>query len=253
MLKMYKQLLLISLLLVSSLLFAHEETQKVALEPELFSNQAGHISYSFQLIDLEKKTLIKDSNLSIGNEKLLHFIVYDSSLTDFQHLHPIYNGKSWIIEFDLSRNGDYWIWGQGVLLRNKTEFSASNKLLIVDGLEAYPTPTELELTRTGNDSTSTITLDNTEISAKKMVMLNLKFSRTDGTTPVITNYLGAMAHVIAVTDDGDSLVHVHVMSSSNPTEGMIHATFENSGNYRLWIQFLDNNILRTIPLAIEVL
>jgi hypothetical protein len=250
--KVFKSLFLLISLIFTFALHAHEETQKVALEPELFSNNAGHISYSFQLIDLEKKVLIKDTDLTLGNEKLLHFIVYDSSLTDFQHLHPVYNGKSWIIEFDLKRNGNYWIWGQGVLTRNSTEFSASNNLEILGGLEAYPAPAELELTRTGNDSISAITLDNATITAKKTVMLNLKFSRTDGSTPLISNYLGAMAHVIAVTDDGDSLVHVHVMASK-PTQGMIHATFENAGKYRLWIQFLDNNILRVVPLAIEVL
>ncbi|MBC7714879.1 MAG: hypothetical protein H7177_16145 [Rhizobacter sp.] len=250
--KFLKLLLWVILLFATFALHAHEETQKVALEPEIFSNNAGHISYQFQLIDLEKKTLIKDSDLSVGNEKLLHFIVYDSSLTDFQHLHPVYNGKSWVIEFDLNRNGDYWIWGQGILARNKTEFSASNNLSIAGGIESYPSPAELELTRTGNDSISSITLSDIQITAKKMVMLDLKFSRTDGSAPVITNYLGAMAHVIAVTDDGDSLVHVHVMSSK-PTEGMVHATFENPGKYRLWVQFLDNNILRVVPLAIEVL
>ncbi|MDD4975884.1 MAG: hypothetical protein PHY93_16120 [Bacteriovorax sp.] len=250
--KIYSTILLVFFAIFSSSIMAHEETQKVALEPEIFSNQAGHITYTFQLIDLEKKTLIKDSDLTIENEKILHFIAYDSALKDFQHLHPTYNGKNWFIEFDLKRDGDYWIWAQGTLARNQSEFSASNKLSIMGGIEAYPLPTELELTRSGSDSVSSISLSDSKITAKKAAMLNLKFLRTDGTTPVISNYLGAMAHVIAVTDDGDSIIHVHVMNSSNTNEGMLHATFESAGKYRLWIQFLDNNVLRVVPLAIEV-
>ena len=42
------------------------------------------------------------------------------------------------------------------------------------------------------------------------------------------------------------------MNSSKINEGMIHATFNSAGKYRLWIQFVDNNILRVVPLAIEV-
>ncbi|MBC7539415.1 MAG: hypothetical protein H7281_11385 [Bacteriovorax sp.] len=250
--KLYSTILFLFLALFSSSIMAHEETQKVALEPELFSNQAGHITYEFQLIDLENKTLIKDSDLTVENEKLLHFIAYDSALKEFQHLHPIYTGKNWVIEFDLKRNGDYWIWAQGQLSRNKTDFSSSNKLSIMGGIEANPLPAKLQLTRSGNDSISSITLSSNKIIAKKEVMLNLKFLRTDGTTAIITNYLGAMAHVIAVTDDGDSITHVHVMNASKINEGMVHSTFATSGKYRLWIQFLDNNILRTVPLAVEV-
>ncbi|MFA6239133.1 MAG: hypothetical protein WC635_17470 [Bacteriovorax sp.] len=250
--KTYSTILFLFLLLFSSITLGHEETQTVALEPELFSNQAGHITYEFQLIDLEKKILIKDSDLTITNEKILHFIAYDSALKEFLHLHPTYNGKNWVIEFDMKRDGDYWIWAEGILTRTKTEFSSSNKLSIMGGIEANPLPAKLVLTRTGSDSTSAITLSNSKITAKKAAMINIKFSRTDGSVADITKYLGAMAHVIAVTDDGDSITHVHVMDSSSVNEGMIHATFKTAGKYRLWIQFLDNNILRTIPLAIQV-
>ncbi len=83
-----------------------------------------------------------------------------------------------------------------------------------------------------------------------MIMLN--FSREDGSKPNITPYLGAIAHVVAVALDGDTLIHVHPMNGRNPNEGMIHATFPTAGFYRLWIQFIDDSVLRVIPLSIEV-
>lgn len=250
--KTYSTIIFLILSIFSFSVFSHEETQKVAIEPEIFSNQAGLITYEFQLIDLEKKSLIKDTDLTVEYEKILHFIAYDSALKEFHHLHPIYTGKNWLVQLDVKRNGDYWIWAQGLLTRNKTEFSSSNRLSIMGGTEAYPVPSKLQLARSGSDSISSISLSSTKVIAKKEAMINLRFSRTDGTTPVITNYLGALAHVIAVTDDGDSISHVHVMNSSKVNEGMIHATFNTAGKYRIWIQFLDNNILRTVPLAIEV-
>lgn len=250
-----KFLTIIALLFISlfsASIVANEEAQTVALEPEIITNQAGHIIYEFQLIDLKNRTLIKDSDLTIENEKILHFIAYDSALKEFQHLHPTYTGKNWLIEFDMKKDGDYWIWVQGVLTRTKIDFSSSNKLSIMGGTEANPTPPNLVFSRTGVDSVSVITLSNSKITANKAAMLDIKFTRLDGTNANITKYLGAMAHIIAVTDNGESITHVHVMDSSTINEGMIHATFKTAGKYRLWIQFMDNNILRTVPLAIQV-
>ncbi len=84
-------------------------------------------------------------------------------------------------------------------------------------------------------------------------MLDLKFTRTDGTSAVITPYLGALAHVVATPTDGDSLIHVHPMDGNQPNEGMLHVTFPTAGMHRLWIQFIDGGNLKTIPLVVKVL
>ena len=87
--------------------------------------------------------------------------------------------------------------------------------------------------------------------AGKMAMLDLTMSRTDGSTTQLTPYLGAFAHIIATPKDGDSLIHVHPIGTG-PAQGMIHATFPAAGEYRLWVQFIDGGILKTIPLSVEV-
>lgn len=81
-------------------------------------------------------------------------------------------------------------------------------------------------------------------------MLGLKFDRTDGSSVDITPYLGALAHIVAAPEDGDSLIHVHPMNGAKPDEGMLHVTFPAPGNYRIWIQYNDSGILRTIPLVV---
>ncbi|QDK44646.1 hypothetical protein B9G69_010335 [Bdellovibrio sp. SKB1291214] len=84
-------------------------------------------------------------------------------------------------------------------------------------------------------------------------MLNFQITREDGQAPEITPYLGAFAHVIAVSPDGDELTHVHPMEGSAPNTGMLHATFPTDGDYRVWIQLIDKGELKTIPLSISVL
>ncbi|MEK7690292.1 MAG: hypothetical protein AAB425_04655, partial [Bdellovibrionota bacterium] len=101
------------------------------------------------------------------------------------------------------------------------------------------------------DGNSITTIASTKIVAKKSVMLNLSFARKDGTSPEITPYLGANAHVTAVSDDGDTFVHAHPMEHGGQL--MIHMTFPVKGTYRLWIQFIDGEELRTVPLSVKVL
>ena len=84
-------------------------------------------------------------------------------------------------------------------------------------------------------------------------MLNFTVSRVDGTAVVLTDYLGALAHVISTPTNGDALNHVHPMAASKPSTGLLHATFDDAGDYRLWIQLIDGGVLKTIPLSVTVL
>ena len=85
-----------------------------------------------------------------------------------------------------------------------------------------------------------------------MAMLTLTLSREDGSPAIVTPYLGSFAHVISTPEDGDSLIHVHPMNGSSPTQGMLHVTFPTAGFYRVWVQFIESGALKTVPLSVEV-
>lgn len=232
--------------------FSHGETEKrIMLEPELTSTSAGLITYKFQLVDTEANKLVGDSDLSVSHEKKLHLVVYDSSLNEFQHIHPEFNGSSWSVSAHFSVNGDYWVWAQGELAADGTEFSTSTKLNVSGGVVAWPTPPGLADMRSGQSGVSKVNLSLNKVSAGKMTMLDLSMTRTDGSTPQLTPYMGAFAHIIATPEDGDSLIHVHPVSAG-PAKGMLHATFPSAGVYRLWVQFIDAGNLIVIPLSVKV-
>jgi len=148
-------------------------------------------------------------------------------------------------------NGQYFLWAQGELAADGEEFSAFTRIDVVGGAPAWPAPV-LQDIRTGSDRTSKVTLSAGRIRAGRAAMLTVTIGRDDGSKPAVSPYLGAFAHVIAVPEDGDSLIHVHPMNGRKPNEGMLHATFPTAGKYRLWIQFLDAGVLKTVPLAVEV-
>lgn len=101
---------------------------------------------------------------------------------------------------------------------------------------AWPAPNLTDV-RSGVDGASKVVLSNVTLKAGRMATIDMTSLRTDGATPKITPYLGALAHVVATPDDGDSLIHVHPMNGTKPNEGMLHVTFPAKGFYRLWISF----------------
>jgi hypothetical protein len=101
------------------------------------------------------------------------------------------------------------------------------------------------------DGNSVATLSKDKLVAGRMAMLMLSFTRNDGTTPSITPYLGAMAHVTIVSSDGSALVHVHPMTAPG-NQLMLHTEFMNPGNYRVWIEFVDNHVSKTVALSVTV-
>jgi hypothetical protein len=113
-------------------------------------------------------------------------------------------------------------------------------------------PHHLDPKFTGTDAISGISLKGAErIKAGQQVMMGLEFFRTDGTKPVITPYLGALAHVVVTNLKGDQVMHVHPMQHGGHL--MLHAEFPLPGDYRLFVQFIDGGILRTIELAVRAI
>ncbi len=210
---------------------------------------ADTVAYSFQLIDGKTSQPVTDKNLVETHTKILHLVVYDKSLNEFNHVHPEFDGTLWKVDLNLPVNGSYMVWAQGETTAGE-EFSVYRSLAVVNGLtENIVQP--LGDVRTGTDGITQVELDSTTVKAGKMVMLDFTVTHTDGTAPQLSPYLGAFAHVVATALNGTELIHVHPMEAG-PTSGMLHATFPVSGEYRLWVQFIDGVDLKTIPLSVVV-
>lgn len=248
---MKKFAMLCLLALFSANAFGHGEN-RVEIESDLVTTKAGRIVYKFQLVDDETESLLGSDDLSISHEQKLHLIAYDPSLNEFQHVHPTFDGEFWNVELSFAVNGSYWIWMQGVLASDGDEFNAGTRLLVTDGSSEMPAPPQLGDKRSNRSGTSIATLSSQRLRAGQHAMLSITISRSDGSQPQLSPYLGAFAHVIGVPTSGDSLLHVHPSSTNKPDQGMLHVTFPKAGFYRLWAQFIDGGELKTIPLSVQV-
>jgi hypothetical protein len=232
--------------------YGHGGASRVEMDPLVVGAvPPGALTYSFELLDDQTHKPLGDDDLSISHEKKIHLMVYDAALREFQHVHPEFKDGVWQVNLDFTVAGEYWIWAQG-RLKDGADFSVTARLRVEGGQAAWPLPPELRDTRTGAADFSVATLDSVSLRAGQMAMPNLTLTRNNGTEPQLTPYLGAFAHVMAVHSDGQTLVHVHPIATGRPNVGMLHMTFPKSGLYRLWVQFIDGGVLRTVSLAVEV-
>jgi hypothetical protein len=251
--KLNKFILLFTMTLTSAA-FGHGdgEESRIAIEPNINkSAQAGLISYQFELVDTKTRTVIGPNDLNIVHEKPTHIFIFDTSLQEYHHLHPEFKNGVWESTLKLERNGKYQVFVQGELKADGEEFTSPTNFSIVGGQNAHPLPPLLGHTSSGTDGASIVTLTG-RAKAGKMAMLTLHFSRTDGQKPIIENFLGAKAHVVATPSDADTLLHVHPMEGDSDNQLMIHVTFPAKGEYRLWIQFQDRGELKTVPLSAKI-
>ncbi|MGZ3687765.1 MAG: hypothetical protein ACXWP5_05025 [Bdellovibrionota bacterium] len=212
---------------------------------------AGAIHFQFKLKDTETGKELTDKDLLIEHERILHLFFFDPALVEFHHVHPSYDGAVWSVDLDVPVNGDYWVWTQGQLAQDQTDFTAGARQFIDGGAPAH-VPQALKDIRTGSDGNSVLALSATKIKAKQMVMPVLTVTHKDGTPPALTNYLGAKAHILIVTHDGDAVIHTHPMDMPNPNQLMIHSVFPEAGPYRVWVQFVDGGELKTVALSVIV-
>jgi hypothetical protein len=239
--------------LSSNAVLAHPTDERVSIEKDSQATvTAGKIEFTFEMVDDLKKVPVTDVDLNIGSEKILHAFFFDPALKEFRHEHPIFKDSKWTVSTDLMVNGNYWFWVQGQLKVDGADFSSKERLNVLGGASENAVE-EIGDVRTAVDGVSRATLGSAIIKAKQMVMLPITFSRTKGNgTPKITPYLGEPAHLVVVSDDGDSLIHAHPMGGMSPNDMMAHLNFPEAGNYRIWLQFIDDGVLRVLPLAVQV-
>ena len=224
---------------------------RVVIQPEIQKEmKAGEIQYKFKLHDSKTKKYLTDKDLVETHTKILHFIAYDAAKKEFNHVHPEFKDKMWTVNLNFAVNGDYFFWAQGEL-KDETAFSIFIKTKVVGGNKENPIETLKDI-RTVTKDRTVLTIDPGEVQSGKMVMLNFKITRDDGKSPAITPYLGAFAHVIAVSPRGNDLIHVHPMQSEKPNTGMIHATFPIIGVYRIWVEMMDHGVVKSMPVSIAV-
>ncbi|GAB2687651.1 hypothetical protein GCM10027018_07830 [Paenibacillus thermoaerophilus] len=100
-----------------------------------------------------------------------------------------------------------------------------------------------------------VTLVNDHPEAGKDFELN--FRLTDAKTKeAITDlepYLGAVGHVVILSENTEQYLHVHpIDEKAQGPEAKFATTFPNNGLYKIWAQFQRDGKVLTVPFVVEV-
>tara|TARA_Y100000768_G_scaffold387007_1_gene376914 strand:- start:2727 stop:3530 length:804 start_codon:yes stop_codon:yes gene_type:complete len=227
-----------------------KQQKRTSLELQLSETNfnAGRNNLQFRLVSSSGEEY-DDDDLVLKHEKKIHLILFDVSLSEFRHLHPIYEKGLWQVDFNLARNGEYYVWAEGKIKGSNHSFSVSSKLNLQGGSVALPRNDHLNEKRSGENDKSVVMLSDDRLVANHDATLSFQFDRTDERKPSLSTYLGEYAHVLVSDLDGQ-IIHAHPMNHG--AQFVIHTKFPKSGDYRIWIEFIDYGKLKIIPLNVRV-
>ncbi len=188
----------------------------------------------------------------ILHEKLVHLIVVRDGLDEFAHLHPDVDSSGMITtQFAFPKSGKYRLFADHQP-QGKPQGLATGEVNVSgndDQAAALVPTTSPEVTigeikvhiaiRTGEQET------------------NVQFHFVDGDGKPVSDlqpYLGAMGHLVIISQDGSEYVHAHPLSEARTApEGAVEfaAHFPKPGIYKAWGQFQRNGTVFTVPYVLK--
>ena len=192
---------------------------------------------AFRLIDKASGHPLTPQALATTYTHKLHTMVVDRSLTDYQHLHPVYDAQSGLFtcEFTPRLQQPYRMWQdftrQGdaspTYLKTDLPHGASYSLPpIVQPTQAF----------TANGLQVEIYSDQ-PLEAGQSSILTLKLTEANGRPARLGPIMGAYAHLVGFSRDGEHLIHCHPMTTA-PDSGILQFDVapEHAGLTKFFLQ-----------------
>jgi hypothetical protein len=190
--------------------------------------------------------------LDLVHEMKFHLFIMSRDLSYFAHEHPEQaRGGSLVWEHTFPFGGEY------VLFQDYTPTGSGHQLgrqvISVAGKEQAPVRLGKEdLVWEGNGYQVTLS---SEVPLKADTGLELKASVLREGKPVtdLDNYLGALSHVVIVSEDASEFVHVHPMESATKGPDIrLHTKFPGAGMYKVFMQFKHQGKVQTASFVVAI-
>jgi Heavy metal binding domain len=187
----------------------------------------------------------------VVHEKLFHLFIVSQDLEYFAHLHPQLNGSVFRLETALPRPGTYRLLADFYPTGGTPQLTP--KTISTEG---YTAPLETSIPHLAADLTpkrsenleAELKLDPPQPIAGKKAMLFVHLTPADGIEP----YIGAWAHLLAVSDDLVDTIHEHPFIANGGPDMQFNIFFPREAMYRVWIQFQRKGVVNTVCFTIPV-
>ena len=188
-----------------------------------------------------------------NHEKQLHLIVVRRDLAGYQHVHPVMaDDGTWSVPVDLNA-GDYRVFADFMPAGGEAVTLGAD-LHVAGRYDPQSLPPAAKTAAVGG-YTVTVSGDPT---ANEPSTLTFSVSRNGKPVADLQPYLGAYGHLVALRASDLAYLHVHPMGE--PGDGKtpagpdiaFGATIPTSGDYRLFLDFKHENVVRTAEFTLSV-
>lgn len=243
----------------------HNQTQNSS-NHEADHQNSTKVSYSFKEGKAEAKRdttiqiQIKDKNgvpiqkFDTTHEKKLHLIAVSKDLSYFSHIHPEWRGNGLFeVKTQFPSGGQYKLYSDFVPTGGSP--ATKSEWINVDGQTAPVVSVQPDSKLTKSIAGKEITLSLNQLQAKRETTLNFHIKDENSKKPItdLQQYLGAVGHVVILTEDANEYLHVHPMEEkATGPNAKFMTTFPKSGIYKIWGQFQHEDKVITVPFVVKV-
>jgi DMSO/TMAO reductase YedYZ heme-binding membrane subunit len=259
----------------------YNETKTTSMAPQPHNTKRYSVSFNPQdIIQVGKETKLKFKVFDASNgapislfatnyEKPAHLVIVDSSLTQFEHIHPNLINKEFTIPFTFNKPGYYHLYLDFLPYGDVEQQFAFTLPVGNNSAPILPSITnDTEFTKQVEDymvsfkSEGDITSQNLTLGKTKFEF-TLSDAQTQQPLTTIQPYLGAFGHLVMIQRETYEYVHVHPTTMSPPKEtdvGGPTISFNpiglngiiKPGPYILYAQFKHNDNITIATFAIQV-
>ena len=205
--------------------------------------------------------------LDIHHEKKLHLMVVSTDLDYFEHVHPEYNGKDYLItvigkdeeftkkrglnETEFVEGGDYIMYLDYVPSGGSGQHDEIR--LSVDGTARKNVPLGDQRLVWEDAGYKVVLSADKDFTMNTSIELKVHIEKDGKPLTNLDKYLGALAHMVVISEDTEQCLHVHPMDS--PTNGpdvLLRTSFPKAAKYKVFMQFNHDGVVRTTNYVVDV-
>lgn len=198
------------------------------------------ISTNVELISNEDNKPVLPSELNLDHTKMIHVLIFDETLADYQHVHPVPTNKPGVYTFEWTprKKSQYKAWISFIPLETGQE-----EFMVVDLGSLSKNPQKVvkatNLTSTVDGIHFTLSLDSPEIIKGKPTSGKIFITDEKGNPfSQLEPLLGSFLHIVALNEDFKSISHIWPEGSENADRGVpefrFRMDFYKPGFWKIW-------------------
>ncbi|MEK3912329.1 hypothetical protein [Paenibacillus sp. FSL H7-0331] len=190
----------------------------------------------------------------VNHEKLLHLIIVNHDLSFFNHIHPEFKGDgTFTVNTSFPAGGEYKVFADFIPTGGAN--TTLSEWVKVEGKEGKHAAIAVDAKLVKEVDGKEIELIMSAAKPKEDVTLtfNIRDAKTKKGIDSLQPYLGAVGHVVILSEDANQYLHVHpIDEKATGPDAKFATSFPQSGTYRIWGQFQQGGEVFTVPFVVNV-